>query len=92
MSSETRKLTFGEIEVGLSFNPSKNPLVDKLKQTSALLIDICHDLESTPHYDAERYIGWLKDAIKDARTACMTAVKAVTYEPEAHTVIDTKVV
>lgn len=73
------KLTFGEDAVGLSFNPSNNLQVDKIKKLYANIIDILNDIrkeeESDRHPEKNRL---LSVAITEAQTAQMWAVKGIT--------------
>lgn len=72
-----RQLTFGEKAVGLSFNPSKNPLVDSLKRKYASIIDDLNEARKiTEDGEAKRY---LSTAITQAEISQMLAVKAVTW-------------
>ena len=41
-----RELTFGEKAVGITFNPSGDEKVQKVKELYAQIIDICHDVRS----------------------------------------------
>ena len=74
-----RKRTFGQNAVGLGFNPSGDPVVNRLKTLYAEIIDIM---------DADRRArGWRGErtrlasvAITEAQGAQMWAVKAVTWE------------
>ena len=75
-----REPTFGEKAVGLSFNPSGDPTVQKLKELYAQIIDICNDAKNatTP---AEPGKGRLFSiAITEAQGAQMWAVKAATWK------------
>lgn len=73
-----RELTFGEKAVGITFNPSSNPMVDAIKGKSAELIDVLHTLrEATPNSEIKRQ---LSIAITEVQTAQMWAVKAVTWQ------------
>ena len=74
----TRELTFGEKAVGVTFNPSSNPMVDAIKEKSAELIDLMHTLrEATGNPEVKRQ---LSTAMTNAQTAQMWAVKAVTWQ------------
>lgn len=76
--SVNRQLTFGEKAVGLSFNPSSNPLVDDLKRRYADVIDKLNDARATSEsQDAKRYFSL---AITEAQSSQMWAVKAVTWK------------
>lgn len=72
-----RELTFGEKAVGVSFNPSKFPVVDEIKALYAIIIDIC-DTERKATQDGGK-IRHYSTAITDAETAQMRAVKAATW-------------
>jgi hypothetical protein len=74
------ELTFGQKAVGLTFNPSGNPLVNHIKQKHADVIDILHDLRSEPSNKFPSEIGrHASVAITENETAQMRAVKAVTW-------------
>lgn len=74
---ESWEQTFGERAVGLSFNPSADDNVDKLKGLYADIIDVLHNLRlATDDGEEKRY---LSAAITEAQTAQMWAVKAVTW-------------
>jgi hypothetical protein len=85
--SPTRQLTFGEKAVGLTFNPSGDPTVQKLKELYAEIIDICHAgrekvnqgrITAAPQqHEAARL--W-SIAITEAQGAQMWAVKAATWK------------
>ena len=71
-------LTFGQKAVGVSFNPSKNPDVDRIKQVFANAIDQMDAFrKKSESAEAKRYASI---AITDAESACMRAVKALTWE------------
>lgn len=63
--------TLGQSRVRASFNPSKDSLVDKIKQLSADLIDLCEQ-----HKDADPRLAAL--AQTHYEDAAMWAVKLVT--------------
>lgn len=73
-----RELTFGEKAVGLTFNPSGNEKVQRLKELYAEVIDILTDgdLDNGASDLSGRICG---RAINDAIGAQMWAVKAVTF-------------
>lgn len=74
--AEERELTFGEKAVGLSFNPSGDPLVQSLKEGFAHLIDEMNSLRKD--HPSER--GRLASiAITELQGAQMWAVKAATW-------------
>lgn len=74
-----RELTFGEQAVGLSFNPSGDEKVTKLKRLYAEIIDTLSDgnLDNGASDLRGRILG---RAINDALGAQMWAVKAVTWK------------
>jgi len=75
---ETKQLTFGQKAVGVTFNPSQNPSVAKVKQQYADIIDELNNLRNEPTASPElkRHCSI---AITDAETAQMRAVKALTW-------------
>lgn len=74
---ENRELTFGEKAVGLTFNPSGDETVQKVKELYAQIIDILTDgnLDNGASDLKGRILG---RAINDAIGAQMWAVKAIT--------------
>ena len=86
------QLTYGQKAVGLTFNPSGDPLVQKLKELFAEIIDICYDgrLASVHHeigkdgealavIEPERDRLW-SIAITQAQDAQMWCVKSATWK------------
>lgn len=72
-----RELTFGEKAVGLTFNPSGDETVRKLKVLYAQVIDLLNDtITAIPSTQAEL----VNSAIKEAQGAQMRAVKAATWK------------
>lgn len=72
------ELTFGQKAVGLTFNPSGDDAVGKIKQIFADAIDQLNDLrEATSSAEVKRMCSV---AITDAQTAQMWAVKAITWK------------
>lgn len=71
------QLTEGQYRVGVTFNPSNDPMVDKIKIRTAELIDLL-----TPLSDACG-VGWREasHAMTVYEDAAMWAVKAVTKRP-----------
>ena len=67
-------LTFGERAVGLNFNPSGDPDVDRVKRLYAEIIDML----AVNHADSEKSRLY-HIAITEAQTAQMWAVKAMTW-------------
>jgi hypothetical protein len=74
----TRSLTFGEILVGLDFNPSNRPDVDEAKQLCARLANMVNDLqkETSQPYLSNTFKG---DAIRYILHAQMAIVKYLTF-------------
>ena len=70
------ELTAGQQAVGLTFNPSGDPTVLKLKELYAEIIDILNDDRGQNRDERARLASV---AITEAQTAQMWAVKAVTY-------------
>jgi len=83
MGEETRELTFGEKAVGLTFNPSNDPTVQKLKELYAQIIDLCASERTPTPADvgkpSER-ARLFSVAITEAQGAQMWAVKAATWK------------
>ena len=83
MSSETqREITYGEKAVGLTFNPSGDENVNKIKRLYAEIIDLC----AKGRTNAVRHFTYNQEqarlfsvAITEAQTAQMWAVKALTW-------------
>ncbi len=74
--------SFGERAVGLSFNPSGDPEVLKLKQLAAAFIDACQEMRVGPTPDTKpdsEVARMASVAITEAQTAQMWAVKAATW-------------
>ena len=76
--SENQELTFGEKAVGLTFNPSGDFEVTKLKYLYAQIIDRLNDARIKSE-DGEAKRLYLV-AITEAQTAQMWAVKAATWK------------
>lgn len=73
-------LTFGQKAVGLTFNPSSMPQVDKIKSLFAEIIDELNNLRNeVPPGEALRLCSI---AITEAQTAQMWAVKAITWKED----------
>ncbi len=67
--------TIGEIRVRTEFNPSKDGLVDQIKQKSAELINLCESM--LPYSDGHKSRCILA-AQESYEAAAMWAVKAAT--------------
>lgn len=71
-------LTYGEKAVGLMFNPSGDPAVEKIKQVFARVIDdLWFARDAATSLETKRLCSI---AITEAQAAQMWAVKAVTWE------------
>lgn len=81
---KNKKLTYGEMAVGLTFNPSNNVDVDTLKRLFAKQIDIMDDLRKSINtlYDGKGSEGQrlCSVAITEIQTAQMWAIKAITWK------------
>lgn len=75
---ENQELTFGQKAVGLTFNPSGNDQVRRIKEKSAALIDELHELRQSS--SNEEVIRQAAIAITEVQTAQMWGVKAATWE------------
>lgn len=73
------ELTFGEKAMGVSFNPSGDEKVAKLKSLYAEIADILNDDRGENRDERARVASV---AITEAQTAQMWAVKAVTTSRE----------
>ena len=74
-------MTYGERAVGLSFNPSGDNDVERIKKLYANIIDYCNDARNG-NSDGERK-RLFSVAITEAQSAQMWAVKAITWR-ESH--------
>ena len=76
--NEKQELTFGQKAVGITFNPSNNDSVNRMKQRYADIIDDLNDMRNDPLTSAgvKRHCS---QAITEAETAQMRAVKALTW-------------
>jgi hypothetical protein len=71
------EMTYGQRAVGMSFNPSQDPMVLEIKQNFAEVIDAMDQLrDSTADSEVKRLASV---AITEAQTAQMWAVKALTF-------------
>lgn len=77
MMDDARQMTFGEMAVGLTFNPSGDNDVSKCKQEFAAVIDRMNDLRNAS--DNQEVRRMCSVAITEAQTAQMWAVKAITW-------------
>jgi len=77
-------MTLGEFRVGITFNPSSDERVNKIKRQAADLIDYIDEYKKEIPHDVEvpevlRLIALAQTHIEDA---AMWAVKAVTKRPK----------
>jgi hypothetical protein len=72
-------LTFGEKAVGLTFNPSGDPIVDELKREYAKIIDLCEMKRQSLMAGSGAHRLW-SIAITEAQGAQMWSVKAATWK------------
>ena len=70
-------MSFGEKAVGLTFNPSGDPTVRKLKGLYAEIIDICDAARKNGAGNEQKRL--FSVAITEAQGAQMWAVKAATW-------------
>jgi len=82
MENHTNKeLTYGEKAVGLTFNPSNDPKVQEVKELYAKIIDIIiNNAYPTEEGKTTEMQALSTEAIRQAQTAQMWAVKAITYQ------------
>lgn len=73
-----RVLTFGEKAVGLTFNPSGDPMVQAAKEAFAKAIDVCNTLREAAGKGEKGRL--LSIAITEAQAAQMWAVKGITWK------------
>ncbi len=83
----TTPLTYGQVAVGLTFNPGNNPEVDRVKRQYADIIDGLNNTRENLKINGDKgnlmvseKIRLLSVAITDAQTAQMWAVKAITWQ------------
>lgn len=72
------ELTYGQKAVGLTFNPSGDANVNKVKQLYADVIDTCNELRTASENPEVKRL--LSVAITEAQGAQMWAVKGITYK------------
>ena len=71
-------MTYREKAVGLTFNPSGDETVQKLKELYAQIVDICNDARTEAGQGEKGRL--LSVAITEAQGAQMWAVKGVTFK------------
>lgn len=74
-----QELSFGQKAVGLTFNPSNDQTVQKVKELYAEIIDLCKQAQLTGDVPSER-ARLFSIAITEAQGAQMWAVKAATWK------------
>lgn len=75
---DTKELTYGQKAVGLNFNPGNDPVVQKIKELYAEIIDLIGSL--TVDTNPSEKMRLIKIAITECQTAQMWAVKAATWK------------
>lgn len=75
-SNAAMGMTYGEKAVGLTFNPSNDPNVQKVKELYAEIIDLINGLPTEAGPSEKTRL--MKIAITEAQGAQMWAVKAIT--------------
>lgn len=78
--SDEKELTFGQKEVGVTFNPSGNEKVARVKQLMAEVIDILNEDRGDRRDNGAR---WESTGITEVAKASMVAVKGLTFPPES---------
>lgn len=73
-----KELSYGEKAVGLTFNPSGDDQVQKVKELYAEIIDLCSELRTEAGQGEKGRL--LSVAITEAQTAQMWAVKGITFK------------
>lgn len=69
--------TYGQKAVGVTFNPSGNPEVQRIKELYAEIIDLCYDARLASTSPEQKRL--FSVAITESQTAQMWAVKALTW-------------
>ena len=77
MEDTQREMTYGEKAVGLTFNPSGDEKVQRVKELYVQIIDLCADLRTEAGQGEKGRL--LSVEITEAQTAQMWAVKGITY-------------
>lgn len=73
--NQTQELTYGQKAVGLTFNPTGSPGVDKIKSAYAAIIDHLNDMRDGSQNPEKKRMASV--AITEAQTAQMWAVKSI---------------
>lgn len=75
-------MTKGEYRVGITFNPSNDDMVGKIKRAAADLIDLIETITTSGGGDQYNEVTRLKAlAQTEVESAAMWAVKAATKQP-----------
>ena len=77
MTPDSAELTFGGKAVGLTFNPSNDENVQRMKEYYANVIDQLNGMRTPDQSEQNRLISI---AITEAQGAQMWAVKAITWK------------
>ena len=72
-----KELTYGGKAVGLTFNPSGDETVTRVKEYFANVIDALHNRKTPGQSESNRLLAI---AITEAQAAQMWAVKAITWK------------
>jgi hypothetical protein len=78
MEDNNKLLTFGQKAVGLTFNPSGDDAVTKIKQSYADIIDQLNEVRESEGKSEKARLA--SAAITEAQGAQMWAVKALTWK------------
>jgi len=78
MEDNNKLLTFGQKAVGLTFNPSGDDAVTKIKQSYADIIDQLNEVRESEGRSEKARLA--SAAITEAQGAQMWAVKALTWK------------
>jgi hypothetical protein len=74
---QKKELSFGERLVGVTFNPSQNEKVERVKKLCAELADIVHEESNKESFDSISTIVSYS-ALNHIKDASMNAVKLIT--------------
>lgn len=73
-----QSLSYGERAVGLTFNPSGDEKVQKVKELYAQIIDMCNEMRTEAGQGEKGRL--FSVAITETQAAQMWAVKAITWK------------
>jgi len=77
-----KQLTFGEKLVGIGFNPSADPKVQRAKEICAELANMINDhMHETKDESSALQYALYHHAVGEILNAQMTAVKLLTFKP-----------